>query len=409
VTTSSCGAGATNSYTLRLDVASGSGTKYLSTQRTASWGSSQSWGFWMGRRSSSAATSSNISYMWLYASESDVTSSTVDGYRISFGDNSGNDEIVLERIDDGSSTAIVTSSGAVSNGLADIGFLVRVTRSTGSSWTLYTSTLPTSNGSGDVASAVPSSSNAATNQGSATDNTYTAFSNGYFGFAAKHSSGSAARTGAEFDQLYFDTSSDASLPVELSSFTAHQEKNDVVLKWITESEIENLGFILEKQINSLTQWNEIASYITHPELQGQGSVTHRTEYTFVDKDVVMGKHYEYRLSDVDYYGTKTSHPVRSVLVTPSRIALQKPWPNPFNPMSQFSIFVYEESPVSIKIIDSLGRDIKTILNKRFLSPGQYEFSWDGRTNSNETAGSGMYYVRFESDEEILSEKILLIR
>ncbi|MDP6684828.1 MAG: FlgD immunoglobulin-like domain containing protein, partial [Candidatus Marinimicrobia bacterium] len=74
----------------------------------------------------------------------------------------------------------------------------------------------------------------------------------------------------------------------------------------------------------------------------------------------------------------------------------------------FSIFVYEESPVSIKIIDSLGREVKTILNKKFLGHGQYDFSWDGQTNSNETAGSGMYYIKFESDEDILSEKLLLI-
>ena len=178
----------------------------------------------MGRRSSSAVASSKMSYVWLYANESDVTASTVDGYRIRFGDSSGDDEIVLERIDDGSATAVITSSGAVSNGLTDIGFFVRVTRNSSSSWTLYTSSLPTSNGSGDVATAVPSSTNAATSQGTATDNNYTSFSNGYFGFAAKHSSGATPRAGAEFDQYYFDTSSDASLPVELIRWTASRKR-----------------------------------------------------------------------------------------------------------------------------------------------------------------------------------------
>jgi len=43
VTNSTCGAGASSSYTLRLDVATGSGTKYLSSQQTSSWGSSQLW------------------------------------------------------------------------------------------------------------------------------------------------------------------------------------------------------------------------------------------------------------------------------------------------------------------------------------------------------------------------------
>ncbi len=41
--------------------------------------------------------------------------------------------------------------------------------------------------------------------------------------------------------------SDASLPVELASFTATAGDGKVTLKWATESEIENLGFIMERR------------------------------------------------------------------------------------------------------------------------------------------------------------------
>ncbi|MBI3194909.1 MAG: T9SS type A sorting domain-containing protein, partial [Ignavibacteriae bacterium] len=99
----------------------------------------------------------------------------------------------------------------VTNGLTDIGFMVRVTRTSGNVWTLYTSTLPTASGSGAVATAQPSAANTPINQGSATNSTYTTFTNGYFGFAAVHSSGADARAGAEFDQLYFDTNSSSPL------------------------------------------------------------------------------------------------------------------------------------------------------------------------------------------------------
>ena len=60
-----------------------------------------------------------------------------------------------------------------------------------------------------------------------------------------------------------------------------------MLEWVTESEIENLGFIIERRSvedgeqGSGGEWSEIASYKTHPELQGQGSVTHRTVYRYV--------------------------------------------------------------------------------------------------------------------------------
>lgn len=204
-------AGAANSNTLRLNMTSASsGTQYLRTQRTASWGTSQSWSFWMGRRAQ-AATNANHSIVWLWANANNLTSSSIDGYRVRFGDDTGDDNIVLQRVTNNVATDIITSASAVPNGLTDIGFMVRVTRTSGSVWTLYTSPLPTSSGSGAVATSIPNAANTPLNQGSITNSTYTNFASGRFGFMAVHSSGVDARAGAEFDQLYFDTSSTSPL------------------------------------------------------------------------------------------------------------------------------------------------------------------------------------------------------
>src|SRR5881398_3396001 len=100
ITNSDVAAGATGSNTLRLNAATGSGMKYLSTQISGSWGLQQTWSFWMGRRAQ-AATSANVAYVWLYANEADVTTVTVDGYRIRFGDDAGGDELVLELVTNG--------------------------------------------------------------------------------------------------------------------------------------------------------------------------------------------------------------------------------------------------------------------------------------------------------------------
>src|ERR1700694_4706579 len=85
VVSSDVAGGAANSYTLRLNAPATNGTEYLSTRLPGSWGIQQSWGFWLGRRAQ-GATAANVSYVWLYASEADVTSATVSGYRIRFGD-----------------------------------------------------------------------------------------------------------------------------------------------------------------------------------------------------------------------------------------------------------------------------------------------------------------------------------
>lgn len=218
VTSSDVAAGATNSRTLRLNYSSTSaGTRYLRTQRTASWGTSQSWSFWMGRRAQ-AATVANQNIVWLWGNNSNLLHSSVDGYRVKFGDDTGDDNIVLQVVTNNSATDIITSTGAVPNGLTDIGFMVRITRTSGNVWTLYTSTLPTTSGSGAIATTQPTAANTQINQGSVTNSTYTTFTNGYFGFVAVHSSGATARVGAEFDQLYFDVSSSSPMKPMLEVF-----------------------------------------------------------------------------------------------------------------------------------------------------------------------------------------------
>jgi len=218
VTSSDVAAGATNSRTLRLNYSSTSaGTRYLRTQRTASWGTSQSWSFWMGRRAQ-AATVANQNIVWLWGNNSNLLHSSVDGYRVKFGDDTGDDNIVLQVVTNNSATDIITSTGAVPNGLTDIGFMVRITRTSGNVWTPHTSTLPTTSGSGAIATTQPTAANTQINQGSVTNSTYTTFTNGYFGFVAVHSSGATARVGAEFDQLYFDVSSSSPMKPMLEVF-----------------------------------------------------------------------------------------------------------------------------------------------------------------------------------------------
>jgi len=235
---SDAGAGAPGSNTLRLNVASGSGTQYLSTRISGTWGLQQSWGFWIGRRAQ-AATAANSMYVWLYANEPDVTASTVDGYRIRFGDDvSSGDKIILESVTNGTGVSILSSS-PVTNGITDYGILVRLTRDGSGQWSLYTSTLPVTSGTGAVASTVPNASNANILQGTVTSNSISVFDNGYVAFEAVHSTVAAARTGAEFDQLLVSFSENSPLPVRFSGVQGTTTSTGVLLEWdnLTESDI----------------------------------------------------------------------------------------------------------------------------------------------------------------------------
>lgn len=157
----------------------------------------QEWACWWGRRAQ-AATVANHMKFWVFANESNLESATVDGYAVRFGDDTGDDNLFLERIDNGAATTLITSSGTVPNGLTDIGFCVRVSWSNGN-WVLYSSTLPGASGGGTNHLSDPSVC-ATVSQGSISNSTYVP-TNGYLGLQFIHSTSANAYNGAEVDQV----------------------------------------------------------------------------------------------------------------------------------------------------------------------------------------------------------------
>ena len=126
--------------------------------------------------------------------------------------------------------------------------------------------------------------------------------------------------------------------------------------------LNNLGFILDRKTSS-TDWNQIASYITNGELQGQGSVSYRTEYAYIDYNVTANERYDYRLADVDYDGNIKYHSTQLMNISilssnPGIYLLHQNYPNPFNSNTKIKYWLPEESIVNIKIYDISGNLVK---------------------------------------------------
>ncbi len=87
------------------------------------------------------------------------------------------------------------------------------------------------------------------------------------------------------------------LPVELVSFKALQKAENVQLTWQTASEMNNLGFEIERSMDAVN-WRQIAF------LSGQGTTDEEHTYSFTDWRPLTGVNY-YRLKQVDFDGSFT--------------------------------------------------------------------------------------------------------
>jgi hypothetical protein len=379
VANSDVAAGATGSNTLRLNE-SGAGTNYLSTQITGGWNNSQSWVFWLGRRSQ-AATDANRIYVWLYANEANVTSATVDGYRIRFGDDSGGDNVILERVTNGVGTAIITSVETTANGIEDFGFMVRVVRSSTGAWSLYTSTLPQTNGTGATATTSPIPASASILQGSTTDNTYSSFTDGYVAFHTINSSGVNARTAVEFDQLRVLFFSEATLPVKFDNLKATQSARGVNLQWSNMTESDVVEYSLERSSNG-RNFSSVAQF--NPVSNNGG----KADYQYLDASPLSGTNF-YRIKATETNGKVVYSDVARINIGGRNTALNL-YPNPVKgnfiglqvdnlPAGKYFIKIYNSSAqvVNNQSLDHEGGSVSQTVSLNNLKPGIYTFEING--------------------------------
>ncbi len=219
---------------------------------------------------------------------------------------------------------------------------------------------------------------------------------------------------------------DASLPVELTTFSATSAFNTVTLQWETASEIDNLGFAILRSAAETGQYEELDSYLTDAGLRGAGTVSHASEYEYVDRNVLKGETYWYKLVDVDINGRRTEHGPVSVTVAGAQSELLEPvanavpdqfnlgqnYPNPFNPETQIPFSIPEteagQTMVQVTIYNVLGYKVRELLSTP-LPAGQYKLNWDARDSAGQAVASGVYLYKIETPQFSKTRKMVLMR
>ena len=210
---------------------------------------------------------------------------------------------------------------------------------------------------------------------------------------------------------------DQSLPVELSIFSARSSSQGVELNWTTDSEVENQGFILSRKMEG-SSWDEIASFASHQALQGQGSTTNASNYSFVDTDVRDGISYTYQLSDVDYGGNVTHHSDQARTITyvnpgaevrPQTLDLVRLYPNPFNPSVTLSYDLLEMTDLNVSVYDLTGELVWSHSIASHPAGQNYTLTWNGSDRQNSALPSGIYLVYIQAGRQSLSQKVTLLR
>jgi polyhydroxybutyrate depolymerase len=112
---------------------------------------------------------------------------------------------------------------------------------------------------------------------------------------------------------------DCALPVTLTSFTGKRENEDIALTWLTQRELNNKYFEVQRSVDAVT-------FTIIGTVAGHGNVDITQQYTFTDRQPPAGINY-YRLKQVDEDGRSVFSNIIKVSFAPGKLFYSL-YPNP---------------------------------------------------------------------------------
>lgn len=90
--------------------------------------------------------------------------------------------------------------------------------------------------------------------------------------------------------------------------------------------------------------------------------------------------------------------------TPDQISLSQNYPNPFNPSTTIEFNLSKSSPVTLKVFDITGREVRSLVSNRMYTAGKHSI----KLNASDLS-SGVYIYRLEVAGEVFTRKLTLIK
>ncbi len=87
----------------------------------------------------------------------------------------------------------------------------------------------------------------------------------------------------------------------------------------------------------------------------------------------------------------------------NEFSISRPYPNPFNPSTNFDVKVNKSSHIEISLYDIIGQKIEEIFIG-ILHPGTHNFSIN-----NDNLSTGEYFIKLKTNNKLLKQKVILIK
>ena len=91
-----------------------------------------------------------------------------------------------------------------------------------------------------------------------------------------------------------------------------------------------------------------------------------------------------------------------------QFVLRQNYPNPFQSATHIEYRLPERMNVKLSVYDILGREVAKLVDD--VQPmGEYSVKWNGVTDKNTAAASGIYFYRIQGSTKAVVKKMIMMR
>ncbi len=198
-------------------------------------------------------------------------------------------------------------------------------------------------------------------------------------------------------ETFYSLGEPFNLPIELLTFSADLQENEVLVKWETASQRNNDYFTIERSTDG-KEFENVG------EVDGAGNSNEVLSYSFTDEDPAQGLSY-YRLRQTDYDGaTEAFFPVAINYIVPvDEVLIDRVYPNPFTNSFTLEYSMSAESEIELILVNSGGTQVFSDLIYSNEGKNTYVYTSDGDLMP------GMYIMSLLQDGRVMGTSKLMKR
>ena len=159
------------------------------------------------------------------------------------------------------------------------------------------------------------------------------------------------------------------------------------------------------QLGNAGRWGDYSAMAVDPV---DGTFWYTQEYAKPNTGLGELAGWATKIAQVKVSAGRLEKPVASENSTVNGYALLQNYPNPFNPETVIGFQIPEANHVTIKIFNSLGQEVRTLLDMQY-NKGFHSVIWDGKDNLGNSVSSGIYFYRLQAGTFNQINKMSLLR